>query len=189
MWMTPADERARGPASAGDAERRRTAALVHRARRGDHGAFTALWERYAATVRSVVAGQLPSPQADDVVQDVALLALSKLHTLRDGRGFLAWLCTIARNRARNVRKSNRQLEQSGDMDALPATDSGDAGTDAALAALRALPETYRQPLVLRFLHGLSGQEIAARLGMTHGSVRVNLCRGLKLLRERARRRR
>lgn len=188
--MTAHGERHRDAEHAGEADRRRTADLVLRARRGDHSAFAALWERYAANVRAVVAGVLSSPHLDDVVQDVALLALSKMHTLRDGRGFVAWLCAIARNRARNVRKAMKQQEQSGDMDELPASAAaGAAETDAALAALRALPETYRQPLVLRFLHGLSGQQIAARLGMTHGSVRVNLCRGLKLLRERASRKR
>jgi RNA polymerase sigma-70 factor (ECF subfamily) len=189
MWMTQPGGGDPDAAHAGDADRRRTAALVQRARRGDHAAFAALWERFAPNVRGVVAGVLPQPHADDVIQDVALLALSKVHTLRDGRGFVSWLCAIARNRARNVRKAMRLREQSGDMDALPASVPAATETDAALAALRSMPETYRQPLVLRFLHGLSGQEIAARLGMTHGSVRVNLCRGLKLLRERAGRRR
>ena len=48
--------------------------------------------------------------------------------------------------------------------------------------MRGLPEAYREPLVLRLVEGLTGPEIAARTGMTHGSVRVNLCRGMAMLR-------
>ena len=53
-----------------------------------------------------------------------------------------------------------------------------------LEAVRALPEAYRTTLVLRLVEGLTGPEIAERTGLTHGSVRVNLHRGMKLLRER-----
>ncbi len=53
-----------------------------------------------------------------------------------------------------------------------------------LAVVRALPEPYREPLILRLVEGMTGPEIAARTGLTHGSVRVNLCRGMQLLREK-----
>ena len=53
-----------------------------------------------------------------------------------------------------------------------------------LAVLRTLPETYRESLTLRLVEGLTGPEIAARLGLTHGSVRVNLHRGMQMLREK-----
>ena len=52
----------------------------------------------------------------------------------------------------------------------------------ALTAIRALPEAYRQTLMLRFVEGMTGPEIAARTGLTPGSVRVNLHRGMQLLR-------
>ncbi len=51
-----------------------------------------------------------------------------------------------------------------------------------LACVRQLPETYSETLVLRLVEGLSGPEIADRTGMTHGSVRVNLTRGMAMLR-------
>ena len=54
----------------------------------------------------------------------------------------------------------------------------------ALFAIRTLPEAYRETLLLRLVEGLPGPEIARRTGLTHGSVRVNLCRGMKLLRAR-----
>ena len=53
-----------------------------------------------------------------------------------------------------------------------------------LATIRTLPEAYREPLILRLVEGMTGPEIAARTGLKHGSVRVNLCRGMQLLREK-----
>src|SRR5260370_18611328 len=51
-----------------------------------------------------------------------------------------------------------------------------------LGVVRGLPEAYREPLILRLVEGMTGPEIAARTGLTHGSVRVNLYRGMQLLR-------
>jgi len=64
-----------------------------------------------------------------------------------------------------------------------ATQADAAEAARALSAIRALPEAYRQTLMLRLVEGLSGPEIAERTGLTHGSVRVNLHRGMQLLRD------
>jgi len=55
---------------------------------------------------------------------------------------------------------------------------------AILDAVRALPEAYRETLTLRLVEGMTGAEIAERTGLTPASVRVNLHRGMKLLREK-----
>jgi RNA polymerase sigma-70 factor (ECF subfamily) len=53
-----------------------------------------------------------------------------------------------------------------------------------LEIIRVLPEAYRETLVLRLVEGMTGPEIAAKTGLAHGSVRVNLHRGMQQLRER-----
>ena len=55
---------------------------------------------------------------------------------------------------------------------------------AILDAVRSLPGAYRETLILRLVEGMTGVEIADRTGLTPASVRVNLHRGMKLLRER-----
>ena len=55
---------------------------------------------------------------------------------------------------------------------------------AILNAVRSLPEAYRDTLTLRLVEGMTGAEIAERTGLTAASVRVNLHRGMKLLREK-----
>ena len=55
---------------------------------------------------------------------------------------------------------------------------------AVLDTIRALPEAYRETLILRLVEGMTGPEISERTGLTPESVRVNLHRGMKMLRER-----
>ena len=50
--------------------------------------------------------------------------------------------------------------------------------------IRAMPDAYRETLILRLVEGLTGPEIAEQTGLTADSVRVNLHRGMKLLREK-----
>ncbi|MBK7861196.1 MAG: hypothetical protein IPJ65_21815 [Archangiaceae bacterium] len=47
--------------------------------------------------------------------------------------------------------------------------------------MRELPEAYRETLAMRLIEGLTGPEIAERTGLTPGSVRVNLHRGMQQL--------
>ena len=64
-----------------------------------------------------------------------------------------------------------------------ATQADAAEAARALAAIRELPQAYRDTLMLRLVEGMSGAEIAERTGLTPGSVRVNLHRGMQLLRD------
>ena len=56
--------------------------------------------------------------------------------------------------------------------------------ERVLEVVRALPQAYRETLVLRLCEGMAGPQIAASTGLTHGSVRVNLSRGMTMLRTR-----
>lgn len=156
--------------------------LVRAARGGDRDAFGALYRRYARMVHGVLLTRVPRHAVDDLVQDVFLQALGRLHTLRDAAAFPGWLAAIARNRAvDHLRGSRPTVEVPDDLEA-PANADGE--TFRVLALLRALPEAYRETLVLRLVEGMTGPEIAARTGLTEGSVRVNLHRGIRMLREK-----
>lgn len=159
------------------------APLVEAARAGDRAAFARLYQRYARVVHGILLARVPPGDVDDLVQDVFLRALAQLRTLRHASLFAAWLGAIARNRARDYHRGAARHVL---LDELPAAAS-QRHADAAHAALQALcrlPETYREILILRLVEGMTGPEIAARTGLTPGSVRVNLHRGMKVLRER-----
>ena len=119
-------------------------------------------------------------------------ALAKLDDLRDPSSFGPWLGSIARNCARDWFKRHRNTRElahePGDLEVARETVGHEGLADALslLEAMRELSEDYREILVLRFVEGLSGSEIAEQLGMTPGSVRVKLHRGVSALRERLR---
>ena len=158
------------------------AELVEAARGGDRIAFGELYVRFARTVHGILLARGPGADVDDLVQDVFVIALQRLRTLRDANAFGGWLAAIARNRAAD---QWRRAPQTTELTDEVATVRGDR-TDAlaVLAAIRRLPDAYRETLVLRLVEGMTGPEIAARTGLTPASVRVNLHRGMKQLRER-----
>lgn len=158
--------------------------LVRAAQGGDRAAFGLLYERYGAMVHGVLLARVPWEDADDLLQDVFVVALERLRSLRDPGAFGGWLAAIARNRATDHHRRAVAADP-GSADALASTDHGpSAEALAALAAIRGLPAAYRETLTLRLVEGMTGPEIAARTGLTPRSVRVNLHRGMKQLRKK-----
>lgn len=156
-------------------------ALVERARRGDRAAFTALYARFAPMVAAIAVAHAARADVEDVQQDVFLAAWQALPALRSDAHVGGWLAAIARHRAHRVRSRTRPTEPLHEHAAGAEPANDDAGTDV-LAVLKTLPAAYRETLALRLIEGKGGEEIAALTGLTHGSVRVNLTRGMALLR-------
>jgi RNA polymerase sigma-70 factor, ECF subfamily len=158
------------------------AVLVKAVLDGDREGFGRLYGLYAPLVHGILLARVPRAEVDDLVQDIFLHAFKKLHTLRDGSAFGPWIAMIARNRAVDFyRRSKESVEITDEM---RGSDTHDAKAAEILELIRGLPEAYRETLVLRLVEGMTGPEIAARTGLTAASVRVNLHRGMKLLRER-----
>jgi len=158
--------------------------LVRSALDGDAAAFGRLYERYGRVVHGLLLARVARDEVEDLVQDVFLRAWRRLADLRDPAAFGGWIAMIARNRATDFHRRTADLVELPDNLESPGTASGTADAGAALAAIRSLPDAYRETLILRLVEGLSGPEIAERTGLTPGSVRVNLHRGMKLLREK-----
>ncbi len=170
------------------------AMLVSDARTGDRVAFGRLYDRYARMVHGVLLARVPVGEVDDLVQDVFLLALRRLSTLRETGRFGAWLAVIARNLANDYHRRSvpedqlaPQGQRTDDTNERKIEHGNISGDDqspavAILDAIRALPDAYRETLILRLVEGMTGPEIAARTRLTHGSVRVNLHRGMQQLR-------
>ena len=156
--------------------------LVRAARDGDQRAFEALYDRYARVIHGVLLARAPRADVEDLVQDVFLSAWNRLGSLRDPAAFGGWLSMIARNRATDFhRKAVDAVELPENLSA-PEASSSRAEALAALDVIRGLPAAYRETLVLRLVEGLTGPEISERTGLTPASVRVNLHRGMALLR-------
>ena len=168
-----------------DARSAETATLVCAAREGDRVAFGTLYERFARLVHGVLLASAERDDVQDLVQDVFFRALRQLHTLREPAAFGGWIATMARNEARMHHRSARPTVELSDQLPGPAPAAPTAALEMqdVLSALRALPERYRESLTLRLVEQMGGEEIALKLGLTHGTVRVYLHHGIRLLRE------
>lgn len=158
------------------------AILVREVIEGARDRFANLYEMFAPMVHGILLARVPRGEVDDLVQDIFLHALKKLHTLRDASAFGPWIAMIARNRAMDFYRSSRATVEVTENDAVAQPPNRTA--KEILDLIRNLPEAYRETLVLRFVEGMTGPEIAGRTGLTPASVRVNLHRGMKLLRTR-----
>ncbi len=157
------------------------ATVVVAARRGDRRAFAELYHRFARAVHGVVLARVRYGDAADLVQDVFAIALERLPQLGEPAAFPGWILAIARNRAIDHVRGKRPTDELADI---PVAAPRSAEVAQVLAALRTLPEAYQETMILRLVEGMSGPEIAEQTGLSPGSVRVNLHRGMKLLRER-----
>jgi RNA polymerase sigma-70 factor (ECF subfamily) len=156
------------------------AALVRAAQNGDRAAFGALYEQYGPLVHGILLAHVPYHDAEDLMQDVFIKALQRLPALREPGAFGGWLVSIARRTATDHLRTRRITVETESVPAGGPAPDGEAF--AVLAVIRRLPESYRETLICRLVEGMTGPEIAERTGLTPESVRVNLCRGMKLLR-------
>ena len=159
-------------------------AVVAASSRGDRDACGELYRRFSRAVHGVLISRVSREDAEDLVQDVFMHAFGHMKELREPAAFGGWICTIARRRAADHHRRDRPMLQL--VDTVAAADRPDVSAEAsqALTVIQSLPEAYRETLALRLVEGLSGPEIATMTGLTPDSVRVNLHRGFRLLRER-----
>ena len=162
--------------------RKDEAALVRAAQAGDRAAFGAIYQQYARLIHGILLAHVRYTDAEDLMQDVFVRALERLPELREAEAFGGWLASVARHAAADHYRRVRALDSLPEK--LPGGTRPDGEAFEILAIIQDLPESYRETLVLRLVEGMTGPEIAARTGMTADSVRVNLCRGMKQLRER-----
>lgn len=179
------------------------AALAAAARRGDRAAFAALHERFAPMVHGIAVARVPRSEAADIVQEVFLQAMRNIATLRDENAVGSWLVSMTRKliaqhyrRHRDALAIRRPDDVAVDVPpGPPATvspdrrfasslEDGNEEAERVLRVIQSLPDAYAQTLALRLVEGMTGPQIAACTGMTPASVRVNLHRGMAMLRER-----
>jgi RNA polymerase sigma-70 factor (ECF subfamily) len=149
--------------------------------------------------------------AEDLVQDAALLAYRGFGTFEKGTNFRAWFLRILMNAFLSSRRKHRVEDDAVSLDDVPnafiqrqahelvkadAAPAGLAGADVARAviggleteqieaAIDALPDEFRAVAALYFLQDLPYQEIASLLAIPVGTVRSRLHRGRALLQKR-----
>lgn len=141
--------------------------------------------------RSISLGVHPN-DADDVAQNAALRAWRAVDDLRatDRGTMCSWLDAIARTAAADLSRRERVRQTDGQVkcDSLEHPERTEESAELhdslvrALEAIRALPETLREPLMLSVVDELSAREIAERLGISPATVRQRVSRARRSLR-------
>ena len=158
---------------------------VERCRDGNPDDFQPLVQRYQGALFSFLANRLgDGSQAEEAAQESFVRAFLSLKKLRKPESFYSWLLGIAgrvaQEQFRTLKHRQRVREAAEAMLADAADHPEEYPLDEAIAAL---PETYRQVIVLRYFEGLSCLEIAARLDTPLGTVTKTLSRAYALLRQ------
>ncbi|MGH3436310.1 MAG: RNA polymerase sigma factor [Sciscionella sp.] len=184
--VTPRAAHEGGRAGDDDAgDRLDDATLVARARDGDVTAFEQLVRRYQAPMYRLAVRMLASrSDAEDVVQEVFLIAWRRLADLRVNAAFVGWLYRTATNRCLNVLRARRPqvpLDQAIAESTVAATQPErvseiDAQLVALNRALQGLTPEKRACWLLREAHGRSYDEIAHIVGTSPASVRGRIAR-------------
>lgn len=179
-----------GPDETADGDERRLVAL---AANGDAAAFDALMRRHRGKVASVAARFLADPNdVEDAVQETFVQAFRSLRGFHGGCSVRTWLVRIAINvckmrlRAawwhRVTLVGGAPIEPETGRDARAEAEAG-LRREELQRALGALPDKLRVPVVLHFLEGFSGAEIAAALNCNASTVWSRIYAGLRKLRE------
>ena len=165
------------------------ATLIHEARQGSREAFGFLYERHRATIaRYVVARIRDASDSEDLTEAIFESAWRAMGRYREqGVPFLAWLYRLAHNRVVDHYRALRPTvtlipevhESIEDMSA-----PLELNIDSAdlLKALHALTDDQRDVIVLRFVQGMSGREVAQAMDKREDAVRALQFRALATLR-------
>lgn len=172
--------------------------VIERARGGDRAAFAELYDTYVDSVYRYVLYRVREPSdAEDLTSDVFTRAFANIHRYRwQGKSFLAWLYTIARNAVTDRRRRERPTV---DLDsAYGVAEEGPTAHERAVhgeevlalkGAVKHLTSEQQQVLSLRFEANLSSRQVAKLLGKNEGAIRALQFRALgrlrKILREEA----
>jgi len=157
----------------------------------------ALWREHRRWVAAVLLAHMPrEAELDDLLQEVAVSVVQRIGELKDPGRFRWWLRTVAVNAARSAGRKASVRRRT--MRPLGAGDGGhidgaaerearrrEAGAEANRAlemAMRLHPE-YREPLLLRSVHGMTQRQIAEAMGVPETTVETRLARARRMLRE------
>ena len=150
---------------------------------GDREAFEMIIRTHSRPLFAIAYGILQNrEEAEDAVQDALVKAWKSRWRVRDPEKFPAWLCMIARHRARDVFRKRRTISFAHETHESERNDGPDLDRQLH-AALAALPEIHRTAISLRYFEEMDYATIENRLGLTNGSLRGILGRALASMRK------
>ena len=121
--------------------------------------------------------------ADDIVQDTFIKYHSNEQDYNDEEHIRAWLLRVAINRAKDISKSFWQKNKVSWEEYINDLSFEEPADSRLFEAVMKLPKKYRIVIHLFYYEDYSVKEIAAVLNRSEGTVKSQLCRGRKLLKD------
>jgi RNA polymerase sigma-70 factor (ECF subfamily) len=167
------------------------AAVIARFQNGEAAAFEELVSRHQTRLLRLIRRLLDSPDdAEDVLQDVFVSVFENLSRFRGKARFTTWITTIAVNKCRTHRRRvarRRWLTRLLSGDDSQSTEHWHENLDdereEVRQAVRTLPPTYREPVVLYYFEQMSVSEISVVLDRKTNAIETRLSRARRMLRE------
>jgi RNA polymerase sigma-70 factor (ECF subfamily) len=165
--------------------------VIEACKRGDRDAFHALFEMYKDRVFSIALHYCGNDStAGDICQQVFVKLFTRIGQFRQESGFTTWLYRIVANTCFDEQRSRRRfvpMDPDGEVTRIPVQPSQERNlirrqvAESVQAAIADLKPKLRMPMLLKYVEGLSYEEIAASLGISMGTVASRLNRGHKML--------
>ncbi|MEM7755092.1 MAG: sigma-70 family RNA polymerase sigma factor [Planctomycetota bacterium] len=157
-----------------------------------------VWREHRRWVAAILLAHKPREvDVEDLLQTVAVSVVRKIGELRDPAALKPWLRTVAINAARaegrQTQRSRKKLRLAKQEVAVrgegaESNDRASADRDEGRKLLdlaRTMPDGYREPLLLRCVHGMSYRQISEVTGLPETTIETRIARGRRMLRELA----
>ena len=169
--------------------------VIEACQQGDRAAFQLLFETYKDKVFSIAVYSSGGDRAvaDDVTQQIFLKLFTAIRQFRGESEFTTWLYRLVVNACLDERRRRRRLLPWGETVAMsnPSEKKPQEKhyarlevVEAVRAAIGELKPKFRLPILLKYIEGLSYEEIASVMGCSKGTVASRLNRGHSQLAKR-----
>lgn len=169
--------------------------VIEACQQGDRDAFQLLFETYKDKVFSIAVYSVGGDRsvADDVTQQIFLKLFTAIRQFRGDSEFTTWLYRLVVNACLDERRRRKRWLPWGDtVDMASFTDGKSADkefdrieiSEAVQEAIAELKPKFRLPILLKYIEGLSYDEIASVMGCSKGTVASRLNRGHSQLAKR-----
>ena len=125
-------------------------------------------------------------ESEDILQEVFIKILSKIDTLKDSSKLQSWIYQMTRNAITDYFRKKKNFEPESEL--VEINDESDQNAMNQATGwigyyVNALPDNYREALVLYEMKGLSQKEVADQLGLSYSNARSRVQRGRQLLKK------
>jgi RNA polymerase sigma-70 factor, ECF subfamily len=169
--------------------------IIEACQQGDRAAFQLLFETYKDKVFSIAVYSSGGDRsiADDVTQQIFLKLFTAIQQFRGDSEFTTWLYRLVVNACMDERRRHRRLLPWGDTATMKTPSEKKPQekqyarleiSEAVQAAIAELKPKFRLPILLKYIEGLSYEEIASVMGCSKGTVASRLNRGHSQLAKR-----